>query len=135
MESFFDFKVIDKDVAKNMHPQILAFIGDGVHSLFVRHKLGIEHDLQIKHLHAKTASFVNAVSQSSVIEKLLPMLDEVEAQVYKRARNYKSTNSAKHASPIEYKRATGLEAVLGYLYVSGQADRLNSFLNQISEQQ
>ena len=79
-------------------------------------------------MHKLTTKFVKAKSQSDTIERLLPLFTETENEVFRRGRNYKTQSVAKNSSPQEYHRATGFEAVIGYLYLSGQFERLNKFL-------
>lgn len=125
----FDFLQVEESDARVMSPQVLAFIGDGVYSLYIRQKLILENKhLQGKDLHASVTNFVKASGQSNFIEKLLPLFTEREMAVFKRARNYKAQSQAKHASIIDYKRATGLEAVIGYLYLIKDERRLNEIL-------
>ena len=118
----------DKDIL-DLNPQVLAFVGDGVYSLYIREKLVISTGLKGVKLHNATTNFVKANGQSNFIEKILPLLNEVELGVFKRARNHKTQSVAKNASIIDYKRATGLEALLGYLYLTKQSDRLNEILS------
>ena len=124
----FELDSLDKKTILDLNPQVLAFIGDGVYSLYIRERLVTTTDLKGVKLHNATTNFVKAVGQSNFIEKLLPMLSEVELRVFKRARNHKTQSVAKNASIIDYKRATGLEALLGYLYLSKEYDRLNEIL-------
>ena len=77
---------------------------------------------------------VKAVHQALVAERLMSEFDEVEADVFRRARNCQIQTSAKHADRSEYRRASGFEAVLGYLYMTGQNDRLSSFLEKSFEE-
>lgn len=129
MEKLFNnIPNIDISKAKKLNPQILAFVGDGVYTLYIRSMLSIHHDLKGGQMHNLTTNFVKAHGQSDVVEKLLPKLDEEELAIFKRARNYKTQNVAKHASVIDYKRATGFEAVLGYLFLTGNTQRLNEIL-------
>ena len=126
----FDLPKMTEGDARIMNPQVLAFVGDGVYSLFIRHKQILDNKhLQGKDLHASVINYVKASGQSNFIEKLLPIFTEKEMSVFKRARNYKAQSQAKHASVIDYKRATGLEAVIGYLYLIGDSSRLNEILN------
>lgn len=125
----FDFPSMAESDVRIMSPQVLAFVGDGVYSLYIRQKLVLENKhLQGKDLHSSVINYVKAGGQSNFIEKLLPVFTEKEMAVFKRARNYKSQSQAKHASVIDYKRATGLEAVIGYLYLIGDMTRLNEIL-------
>jgi len=84
--------------------------------------------LQGKDLHLQVINFVKASGQSNFIDKLLPLLTETEMSVFKRARNHKTLSQSKNANIIDYKRATGLEALLGYLYLIGNETRLNEIL-------
>ena len=124
----FELGSLDKVAAKNLNPQVLAFVGDGVYSLYIRHMLVANSKLQGKDLHNQATNYVKAAGQSNFIEKLLPMFDEVEMSVFKRARNHKTLSQAKNQNIVDYRRATGLEAVLGYLYLVGDMERLNEIL-------
>ena len=124
----FDLGTLDDITAKNLNPQVLAFVGDGVYSMFIRHKLVFLSDLKGKDLHNQVTNYVKASGQSNFIEKLLPILNETEMSVFKRARNHKTLSQSKNAKIVDYRRATGLEALLGYLYLSGKEDRLNEIL-------
>ena len=126
----FDLPVLNESEVRVMSPQVLAFVGDGVYSLFIRNKQILDNKhLQGKNLHASVTNYVKASGQSNFIEKLLPLFTEREMAVFKRARNYKTQSQAKNASVIDYKRATGFEAVVGYLYLIGNMERLNEILN------
>ena len=124
----FDLEVLDEKNVKNMNPQVLAFVGDGVYSLYIRHRIVSTSDLKGKGLHDLSTHYVKASGQSNFISKLQPMLNETELAVFKRARNHKTLSQSKNAKIVDYRRATGLEAVLGYLYLTGQFDRLNELL-------
>ncbi|MBE5736453.1 MAG: ribonuclease III [Clostridiales bacterium] len=125
----FDIDNMDVIDARNLNPQVLAFVGDGVYSLYIRHKLVVGGNSRGKDLHNEVTSFVKASGQSELIARLLPMLNEDEVAVFKRARNHKTLSQAKNQKITDYRRATGLEAVLGYLYLSGKMDRITSLLN------
>jgi ribonuclease-3 family protein len=124
----FELGSLDKTTAKNLNPQVLAFVGDGVYSLYVRHKFVLGSDARGKNLHDMVTNFVKAGGQSNYIERILPMFTEEELAVFKRARNHKTLSQAKNAKVVDYRRATGLEAVLGYLYLIGEETRLNELL-------
>ena len=124
----FDLENLDEKEVKNLNPQVLAFVGDGVYSLYIRHKIVLNEGLKGKDLHERVTNFVKASGQSNFISKLLPSLSSEEMQVFKRARNHKTLSQSKNANIVDYKRATGLEALLGYLYLSGKYDRLNEIL-------
>ena len=122
--------VMDCQKAKNLNPIVLAFVGDAVYSLFVRERLTFESDSKTGELNVMATSQVNASAQSNFLKEILPLLTEDELSIFKRARNAKKTTRAKHASIAEYNAATGFEAVLGYLYLIGDLDRLNFLLNK-----
>lgn len=125
----FNFQSIDKLEAKKLSPQILAFVGDGVYSLFIRQKLTLTMKGKCNNLHNLTTNYVKAKGQSNSVEKILPLLKDEELEVFKRGRNYKTNSVAKHSTLIEYKRATGFECLIGYLYLIGQDERLIELLN------
>ena len=104
----------------------LAYIGDGIYDLVIRSVVIFHSKKAVNDLHKKTIRFVKAETQAIMIQGLLDneILTEEERAVYKRGRNTKSHTMAKNASIIAYRKATGFEAVLGYLYVTGQMERL-----------
>ncbi len=122
--------IMDCHKAKNLNPIVLAFVGDAVYSLFVRERLTFESDFKTGELNVMATAQVNASAQSSFLKEILEFLTEEEMSVFKRARNAKKTTRAKHASIVDYNNATGFEAVLGYLYLIGDLDRLNFLLNK-----
>jgi len=105
-------------------PLVLAYIGDGIYELVIRTVTVGQGNRQVNKLHRQTSRFVKAQAQSAMMETLLPLLDEEEVQVYKRGRNAKSYTTAKNASVNDYRRATGFEALMGYLYLQGNMGRL-----------
>lgn len=111
-----------------LNPLVLAFIGDSVQTLFVRTKLSIELMHKTGRLHPLVTKEVRATSQSIAMKKLLPSLTEEEMAVYKRARNCKTNTCAKNASIIDYHIASGFEAILGYLYLLKQSDRIQELM-------
>ena len=123
-------EIMDKNKARNLNPIVLAFVGDAVYSLFVRERLTFTSDCKTGELNIKATAEVNAVAQAEFLKNIMPLLDEEELAIFKRARNAKKPTKAKHASIVEYNIATGFEAVLGYLYLIGQNDRLNFLLNE-----
>ena len=125
----FEFNSMEEKEARILNPQVLAFVGDGVYSLYIRQKIVLENNLQGKDLHLQVINFVKAAGQSNFIDKLLPMLNDTEMSVFKRARNHRTLSQSKNANIIDYKRATGLEALLGYLYLIGNEQRLNEILS------
>ena len=125
----FELGSLEEVDARNLSTQVLAFVGDGVYSLYIRQKIVLEDNLQGKDLHLQVINYVKAGGQSNFIEKLLPTLNDTEMSVFKRARNYRSLSQSKNSNIIDYRRATGLEALLGYLYLIGNEKRLNEILS------
>lgn len=122
--------VLSKEKATNLSPVVLAFIGDAVYSLFVREKLVFTSDLKTGELSARTVDSVKATAQAKFFKDIEPLLTEEEMAVYKRARNAKKPTKSKSASVSEYNSSTGFEALLGFLYVTGNVGRLNFLLNK-----
>lgn len=114
--------------ARQISPLVLAFIGDGVQTLYVRTRLVLTSTCNPNELHRRTSNEIKAVSQAEKVKELLPLFTEEELAVFKRARNSNTNSPAKNASIIEYKQASGLEAVIGYLYLTGNHERLNYLL-------
>ena len=107
-----------------LSPLVLAYIGDSIYDLVIKTWVIEQGNMQVNKLNKKTSSIVKAESQSAMIGVIEPMLSEHEEAVYKRGRNAKSYTSAKNASIGDYRRATGFEALMGYLYLSGQYERM-----------
>lgn len=109
-------------------PLALAFVGDGVYELFVRTRLAIEGNAQAAKLHARAIGFVKAKAQARSARLLADKLTEQETAIYKRGRNAKSQTVPKHAELADYRAATGLEALFGYLYLKGEQQRLDELM-------
>lgn len=111
-------------------PLSLAYIGDGVYELFVRTRVIEEHEnLPAHKLHKKTVQYVKAKSQANSINVMLEQLNEEEIAVFKRGRNAKSNTVPKNADMIDYRKATGFEALIGFLYLSEETERLEYLMN------
>ena len=111
-------------------PLALAYIGDGVYELFVRTRIIEEHEnLPANKLHKKTVQYVKAHAQSNSIDAMLEHMTDDETAVYKRGRNAKSNTVPKNANMTEYRRAPGFEALRGFLYLSGETERLDTLMN------
>lgn len=115
--------------AQNLNPLVLAYVGDAVQSLFVRQTLACGHDCKAGQLHEMASQKVNAAAQAHMAEKLFPALSDEEKEIFLRGRNGKSHHKAKNQSGADYRKATGLEAVFGYLYLTGNTVRLLELLN------
>lgn len=105
-------------------PLALAFIGDGVYDLIVRTLILEQGNTHVNLLHKRCSQLVKAETQASMMERLLPLLSEEEAAVYKRGRNAKVGSKARSASLADYKKATGFEALMGYLYLDHRMGRI-----------
>ncbi|KYH28791.1 MULTISPECIES: Mini-ribonuclease 3 [Clostridium] len=118
--------------AKQLNPLVLAFVGDSAYEVFIRTYLTINNrEISAHKLHLKAISFVKAHSQSEFMKNIENQLNEDELAIYKRGRNAKSGTVPKNADIQEYRIATGFEAVIGFLYITNQLDRLNELLNII----
>lgn len=126
-------RILTEKEALALNPLALAYVGDAVQSLYVRHRLVAEHDFKAGELHKLTSALVNAKEQAILAEKLLDVLTETERSVYLRGRNGKSHHKAKNQTGADYRKATGLEAVLGYLYLTGKFERLAQLLEVQNE--
>lgn len=117
------FGLEDKDL-RSYSPLTLAYIGDGIYELVIRTILVKKGNCPVNQLHRKASSLVKAGAQSSMMEIIEPMLTEEEYGVYKRGRNAKSPTMAKNATMADYRRATGFEALMGYLYLKEDFGRI-----------
>ena len=118
----------DKERVKQMNPVVLAFVGDAVYTLFVRERLALSLKYKTGELDRRTAEIVSAHGQSERLNAVLPLLTEEEEDIFKRGRNAKKPTKSKNASVAEYVRSTGFEALLGYLYLTGQTERIEELL-------
>ncbi len=109
---------------KQYSPLTLAYIGDAAYELVVRTVLVSRANTQVNKLHHAASNLVKAETQSRMIDVLEPHFTPEEEHIYKRGRNAKSYTSAKNASITDYRRATGFEAVMGYLYLKGEFTRM-----------
>ena len=124
-------KFTQKD-ARLLNPLVLAFIGDGIYEVFIRTYLVEQNrDMLVHKLHVKTIGFVKAHAQSNFMKGLVGGLSEEESYIFKRGRNAKSGTVPKNADVQEYRNATGFEALIGYLYITEQDQRLNEVLDEI----
>ncbi len=117
------FALEDVDI-RTYSPLTLAYIGDGIYDLIIRTVVVGRGNTSVNQLHYHTSHAVKAATQAAMITELLPGLTEEEADVYRRGRNAKSHTTAKNASVSDYRNATGFEALMGYLYLTDQMDRM-----------
>ena len=109
---------------RSYSPLTLAYIGDGIYDLVIRSMMVAKGNAHVNDLHRRTSKLVKAHAQSELIGLLQPELTEEELAVYRRGRNAKSFTMAKNATVADYRRATGFEALMGYLYLEDQMDRM-----------
>lgn len=102
----------------------LAYIGDAVFEIFARSKVVIEQNATVNKMNKYTSRLVKATNQAKMYQYALTIVTEEELAILKRGRNAKSHSSAKNASVSDYRHATGLEALFGYLYLKGEVERL-----------
>lgn len=114
-------------------PLTLAYIGDSVHTLFVRERVIGQSDKKVHELHILTSRYVKASAQAKAIHILLPELNEEEEAIYKRGRNAKSATVPKNAIVSDYRAATGFEVLIGALYIDKKKERLNEILARSME--
>lgn len=117
------FHLEDQDI-RSYSPLTLAYIGDGVYELIIRTILVKKGNCPVNRLHKKASSLVKAAAQSAIIEKIEEELTQEEHDIYRRGRNAHSPTMAKHATMADYRRATGFEALMGYLYLKEDYERM-----------
>lgn len=131
-EILYRFRADPKIPPEQYSPLTLAYLGDCVYELYVRSRLLERGNAPIYTLHKRATKFVNASAQAEFFCKIEDKLTEKEKDIYRRGRNAKS-RPPKNADMIDYKMATGLEALLGYLYLSGEEERLCTLLSELGE--
>ena len=109
---------------KSYSPLSLSYIGDAIYEIVIRTIVMSAGNMSVNKYHKKSSSMVKASAQKEVFEKIEPFLTDEEMAVYKRGRNSKSGSVAKNASMMDYRKATGVEALVGYLYLAGDMDRI-----------
>ena len=114
---------------KECSPLVLAYIGDGVFDLIVRLMTAGKGKRQVHKLHEETSRYVQASAQSYMMRTIQDHLTEEEHAVYRRGRNARSVTPAKNQTITDYRRATGFEALTGYLYLSGEYERLTELIS------
>ncbi len=124
LEHFREIFGLQEPDIRTYSPLTLAYIGDAVYELVIRTILVERGNAQVNKLHQRASKLVKASAQSEIIEKLKPFLTEEEMGVFKRGRNAKSYTMAKNATMSDYRRATGFEALIGYLYLTQRWERM-----------
>lgn len=123
---------IKKDInAYQYSPLSLAYLGDSVLDLMVKSYFVINSNKQTYKYHKEVTHIVNAVNQAAFVGSVMDELSEDELDIYKRGRNANAHSKAKNATRSEYRKATGLEALFGYLYLKGKNDRLKEYVDKM----
>ncbi len=124
---------MEQQEALQLNALQLAYIGDSVWELIVRYKL-IMKRYNVRHMHKECVSMVNAHSQAVILQKIQEELNETESEIVRRGRNAHAKHSApRNQDPDEYAASTGFEALFGYLYLTGQHDRISRLVSTIEE--
>lgn len=115
-------------IKRNYSPLVLAYLGDSFYETLAREFIISDGDCIVSKLNERIKAIITAVSQSKIVSIILPQLDEIETWFYKSGRNARNTHHAKSAETVEYRRATGLECLYGYYYLSGNISRAKELL-------
>lgn len=129
-----DKRPMSKIECNQIHPVVLAFVGDAVYTLYVKERLVLSGEGKVGEFQRASAQIVSARGQSAFLDKILPMLTEEETHIFKRGKSAKKATKSKSASSLEYNRSTGFEALLGYLYLTGEEDRIRELLSHSNEE-
>ncbi len=116
--------ILEESQVRMMNPLVLAYIGDTIYDLLVRTYLIMTNTITVHNLHHRAINFVSAGAQAHTLEDIFERLTDEEKSIVRRGRNAKSGTVPKNADVVEYRYATGFEALLGYLYLTGNIDRL-----------
>ncbi len=132
MENYFQMNLTKQqiDAISNLG---LAHMGDCVFEILCRGYLCAQGETTVDRLHRDTISMVKATSQAKFVDKLLPLLNEEEMACYRRGKNAHVHAVPKSATPAEYAKATGLEALFGALYLAGKTERINELFKTVME--
>ena len=132
MENYFQMNLSKQqiDAISNLG---LAHMGDCVFEILCRGYLCAQGETTVDRLHRDTISMVKATSQAKFVDKLLPLLNEEEMACYRRGKNAHVHAVPKSATPAEYAKATGLEALFGALYLAGKTERINELFKTVME--
>lgn len=117
--------------AKMLGGAALAYVGDAVLEIYVREMIIAEGLTDTGKMSAEAQKLVRAEKQSELVDALLPLLTEDENEIYKLGRNYKPSSKPRHAGAVEYHRASGFEAVFGYLHLIGSDSRAHELFDAV----
>ena len=123
-------ELMTREAARQSNPLVLAYIGDTVWDLFVRTSLVLEGRGNVGTLHRLSSKIVNARFQAGLARRIFENLEDDEKDIFMRGRNAKSATVPKNMSVAEYRYATALEAVVGYLYLTGQPQKIEDIFKE-----
>ena len=125
------YEIMTPAEAKALGGLTLAFFGDSVYEVYVREQIVRLGTMPVDKLHKKAVQYVNAGFQSYAYDIIVEQLTEEETEIFKRGRNATGNNVPRSSNPKDYRRATGMEALFGYLYLTGQNDRIKELFEKI----
>ncbi len=132
MRKDFDIKPMD---VMNLQPLVLAYIGDAVYEVYIRTMLVVNNKSNVNLLHKMSVKYVKAKAQADIVHRLNDRLTPDEQDIVRRGRNAKSATVPKHADVTDYRYSTGFEALIGYLYLTNNYERLMEILRLAVEEQ
>lgn len=124
LDDIHDFFQISQKEINSYSPLTLAYLGDAVFEIVIRTIIVEKKSGTVKSLHRQSSDLVNAKAQAELMSRIMGALTEQEISIFKRGRNAKSHSVAKNANIHDYRNATGFEALMGYLYLNGEMERL-----------
>lgn len=116
---------------EEMNPLLLAYLGDAVYEVFIRYHLVAQGKIRPNELHGRAVQFVSAVAQAQAVRHIEHLLTGEEKDILRRGRNAKSGGVPKSAKASEYRTSTGLETLIGYWHLKGEAGRLRDMMEQV----
>ena len=126
-------RLMDEHEVSQMNALQLAYIGDSVWELIIRYDL-VVRKLNVQHMHKECVRLVNAHSQAVILSSVLDLLNEQEREIVRRGRNAHARHPVpKNQNPDDYAMSTGFEALWGFLYLTGQNERIHMLINHINE--
>ena len=128
MKSLSDYIELEENEIRQLNPLIWAYIGDAVYEVYIRSFIISNGRKTNKDLHKESIKFVKAGAQSDFLELIMPELTEDEQYIVRRTRNTKSSHIPRNADVIDYRRATALEGLVGYLYLTKNFSRLDEIM-------
>lgn len=131
MKSLSDYIKLEENEVRQLNPLIWAYIGDAVYEVYIRSFIVSEGKKTANDLHRESIKYVKAHAQSDFLEVIMTKLTDEEQYIVKHTRNTKSYHVPKNADVIDYRRATALEGLIGYLYLTKNFNRLDEIMNMI----